>query len=235
VPSLRSTLNFTNRFWAEDAGLTGMLFGVLLTLFVAPSIGFHGVFGPFLLGVFYSLLLVSGFATVTKNRLATRMMLAVGAASIVAHWWQIVRPSRTISFIDSIIGIVIFGMLAVVVLIRVFRPGSITIHRIVGSVVAYLLIGLLWIQAYRVVQLLNPGAFQGLPEGYDRFDAQGPLGYFSFVTLTTLGYGDILPVSPTARSLAVMEALIGQLFPAILIARLVSMEITDRAAKPPQN
>jgi hypothetical protein len=105
--------------------------------------------------------------------------------------------------------------------------GRRTIHRVQGAVAAYLLLGLAWSFAYELAMLGSADAVHfadatGFPA------AQVPrLVYFSFVTLTTLGYGDIVPVSPAARSLAVTEALIGQLFPAILIARLVSLEISS--------
>jgi Ion channel len=90
-------------------------------------------------------------------------------------------------------------------------------------VAVYLLLGLLWGVWYEIIELLQPGSFAvasqkaqaGLPQ----------LAYFSFTTLTTLGFGDIVPLSPLARSLVILEALVGQLFPVILIARLVTIEI----------
>ena len=83
--------------------------------------------------------------------------------------------------------------------------------------------GLLWVFAYDIVELLQPGSFSLKTQSSG--GALPQLGYFSFTTLTTLGFGDILPVSPLARSLAVLEGLVGQLFPVILIARLVAMEL----------
>jgi voltage-gated potassium channel Kch len=114
------------------------------------------------------------------------------------------------------------------VLTQVFRQGPVTFHRIQGAIAAYLLLGLAWANAYELIELARPGALR-FPDG------GGPtpirLIYFSFVTLTTVGYGDITPLHPTARSLAISEALVGQLFPAILIARLVSMEIASRSGR----
>jgi hypothetical protein len=83
--------------------------------------------------------------------------------------------------------------------------------------------GLLWAFAYEVVELLQPGSFSLKTQSSG--DTLSQLAYFSFTTLTTLGFGDILPVNPLARSLTVLEGLVGQLFPLILIARLVAMEI----------
>jgi ion channel len=111
--------------------------------------------------------------------------------------------------------------LCYVVMTLVLRPGRISRRRIEGAIAVYLLLGFTWAQAYELVTLWHPGAFAGA------VDASGsqPWTYYSFVTLTTMGYGDIMPVHPLARALAVLEALTGQLYLAILLARLVSLGI----------
>jgi voltage-gated potassium channel Kch len=130
----------------------------------------------------------------------------------------------SIALIDAAIGAVALLFFAALVMSQVLREGPITMHRVRGSVAAYLLFGLACSAAYQVVYDLAPGAFR-LAAGKD---PRLELLYFSFVTLTTVGYGDITPVIPAARSLAIAEALFGQLFPAVLIGRLVGLEITSR-------
>ncbi|MGE5445893.1 MAG: potassium channel family protein, partial [Ignavibacteriales bacterium] len=126
--------------------------------------------------------------------------------------------------------IVFLGMLSAVVIHQVFREGPITMQRIIGAVVVYLLLGLMWAFAYKLVELQRPGSFNSasLSAVEHDFDPKTRLIYFSFTTLTSVGYGDITPVHPISRSLTMLESLIGQLFPVILIARLVSMEIYHR-------
>src|SRR5262249_16431504 len=107
-------------------------------------------------------------------------------------------------------------------------PGPITMHRARGAIAVYLLLGLIWAFGYRLVDIHIPGAlhFNTLPTAHE-----GPMAryvYFSLVTLTSLGYGDIIPVHPLARSLAVCEGVVGQLYPAILIAGLVGMAWPSR-------
>ena len=113
---------------------------------------------------------------------------------------------------------------------QTLAPGRVTLRRIEGAIAAYLLIGLIFAGAYELVGALAPGAFlrNGAPMAAHALG--GDFVFFSFVTLTTTGYGDMVPVHPVARSLALLEAITGQLFLAVVLARLVSLEIADRGA-----
>ena len=104
----------------------------------------------------------------------------------------------------------------------VFGPGRITYHRIVGAILLYLTIGLVFVALYTMVGAHSPNAFSGTTITA-RVSLPSDLVYFSFTTLTTLGYGDIMPVHHIARSLSNVEAIIGQVYPATLLARLVSL------------
>jgi voltage-gated potassium channel len=115
------------------------------------------------------------------------------------------------------------GFLVVLIIRQVLRAGPITSRRVQGSVALYLLLGVLWAVWYEIIELLQPGSFALTAQKYG--DSLPQLAYFSFTTLTTLGFGDIVPVRSLARSLVMLEALVGQLFPVILIARLVTLEI----------
>jgi Na+/H+-dicarboxylate symporter len=120
------------------------------------------------------------------------------------------------------------GFLGALLLARVMRDGRINLNRIMGAIGSYLLIGIVFSQAYRLLAAFVDNAFAigGVPAG---FAAIGPkLSYFSFITLTSTGYGDITPLHPYARSLATLEALAGNLFLAVLVARLVGLEIDWR-------
>jgi Ion channel len=110
----------------------------------------------------------------------------------------------------------------------VFASGRVTYHRIIGGVLLYLTIGLTFVALFGFVVLLVPKTFNNLGSVQGNF-AIGNLIYFSFVTLTTIGYGDIVPVHPYARGLANVEAIIGQLYPATLLARLVTLELARRS------
>jgi len=103
----------------------------------------------------------------------------------------------------------------------VFRKGKVTPDRMQGAACIYLMLGLLWANIYRVIYYLNPSAFDFTLANTNSFlGAFRELLYFSYVTLTTLGYGDTIPISPHARVFALFEAISGVLFVGILIARL---------------
>lgn len=101
------------------------------------------------------------------------------------------------------------------------------LNRMAGAVCVYLLMGLVWADLYVLLALAMDGAFAGLaPGGVDSLLPQ--LTYFSFVTLTTLGYGDVTPQVPLAGALAYLEAVLGQLYVAILIGGLVGAHLGSR-------
>jgi voltage-gated potassium channel len=113
---------------------------------------------------------------------------------------------------------------------RVATDDQISGDRIVGAIVVYLLLGVAWAVAYSIVELYWPGSFSGFMVGAgSEWDSEWL--YFSFVTMTTLGYGDIAPISAIARVLAYMQAMFGQFYIAILVAGLVSAYISQKDAE----
>ena len=110
---------------------------------------------------------------------------------------------------------------------QILFSGRITTNKLVGSVCIYLLLGLIWGLIYLLIAHVSPDAFKGLTLSSDLSDTWEYI-YYSFVTLTTLGYGDISPVNAYARVLAYLEAIAGQLYIAILVASLVGAHIVGQ-------
>ena len=108
---------------------------------------------------------------------------------------------------------------------QIFVGGIITPTKILGGVAVYILIGLVWTSAYTTIYIVEPSSFQYGGEIIKEHEALKQLSYFSFVTLTTIGYVYIVALSTTARILVILEGLTGQLFPAIFIAKLVALQI----------
>jgi len=128
------------------------------------------------------------------------------------------------------VSLVFMVILTLVILSKVFsESGTVNMQRVLGAIAAYLLFGLTWSVLYGLLAQILPHAFSHTAAGamYSA-DDQATITYFSFVTLTTLGYGDITPTHEITRMFAIMEALTGQLYPATLLARLVSLEVSHR-------
>ena len=113
---------------------------------------------------------------------------------------------------------------------QVFAAGRVTYHRIVGAILLYFLISMIFVALFAIVGQAIPKAFSGIAID-DNAALASNLIYFSFVTLTSTGYGDVVPVHPIARSLCNLESIIGQLYPAILLARLVTQELGGRETR----
>ncbi len=214
------------RFWESDRGLAAFLVVVLVTAFVLPPLVSPGRLARLFFGVLFTLTLITGTLSVTAGRASRTILTTVAISAIALQWIDQAFPSAGLDLAGALAGVASSGLLALVVLAQVYRAGPVTMHRIEGAIAAYLLLGITWAGAYHFMSLLDPGAFAGTVvkpgSGATSFM------YFSFVTLTTVGYGDMTPVHEVARSLAILEALTGQLYPAILLARLVSLEVVDR-------
>jgi len=213
--------------WA-DHGLSAMLGLLVILIFVVQPLGEIGIAGRALTTLFFSLTLISGAWAVAGTR---RPAIGVGAlvlAGLFVRGLRLWRGGSSLVFPSAAVSFVFCVAVALVVLAQVFREGRITFHRIRGAVAAYLLLGLAWAFAYEMVALESPGAFtMPATDTVAGHELISPFVYFSFVTLTTVGYGDVTPIHPFARSLVTLEALVGQLFPATLLARLVSMQLSQ--------
>ncbi len=220
------------RFWSDDERLSALLAMLVLLIFVIYPLRELGVVGDVLMEVFLTLLLVSGVRSMTNSRKAPVVMLLIAAATIISGWLGLIYPHSVIALVRDFFAILFLASLVGVTLVEVYRKGEINFHRIQGAVAAYLLLGILWALSYHFLDLLQTGAFHHGPGALSAVISDSALMhrfiYFSFMTMTTLGYSEISAVSPFARSLVMVEALVGQLFPAILIAQLISMEVSSQ-------
>ena len=211
-----------SRFWTDDRGLSIFL-AALVAIIVVPALGSVGLPGRLLSDALVSLMLVSGAAAVADRPRSMLIVSVITVPALLVRWTSWLFPTRRSRGLGGISRSPLV-VLCCVVLALVLRRGSITTRRIQGAIAVYLLLGFIWAQAYELVALWHPGAFTGAVDGRGSL----PWTYYSFVTLTTMGYGDIMPVHPLARAVAVLEALTGQLYLAIMLARLVSLELQSR-------
>jgi len=217
-------------FWLEDRGLSFFLgFLVLITIFV-PMIRLSRP-GRIGLDLIFAFMLFSGAVATIRQKALMFLVVALTVLEFAAD--LIVEFNSSLAHFgwDTALKTSGLAILVVMTLKHTLRPGPISVHRVMGGVAAYLLIGLTWAFGYKLLMENRPDAIHlqssiaGSPTG-----EPSRLIYFSFATLTSVSYGEAYPIHRIARSLAMAEALIGQLYPSILIATLVGMALQARSS-----
>ena len=210
----------------------------LLTLLTALLVLMIFVFAPLQAQGFYAfqgfaiaglLAAIGGVMIISASPIALALMCLAFVANVVVFVLRLYQPPWAYNlYLLATAWLIISVTLGTIVARAVFRPGRVNYHRIVGAVLLYLLIAVGFATLFAFVGLSIPGAFKGV--GFeDNAALASEIFYLSFATLTTTGYGDVVPVHPLARSLCNAEAVIGQLYPATLLARLVTLELSGVA------
>jgi hypothetical protein len=211
-----------------DPLLTALTVMLAIFLFVVAPMQAAGVPGVHLFGIAFGLVLIAAVFIVSGSGLALASVLAAEGLIVLTTVLRRIHPSDLDIVLDAAAWLIVSITLCIVVSHAVFAHGRINYHRVIGAVLLYLSIGLLFAALFCFVATFRANAFAGIAMLHDDLAVAGNLTYFSFVTLTSVGYGDIVPVHPYARGLANVEAIIGQLYPATLLARLVTLELEGR-------
>jgi voltage-gated potassium channel len=180
--------------------------------------------GHLILSFLFSLVLLAAVFAVAnlKRSLAIALVLAIPA--ITARWINQLRPDLVHAAVFLVFALVLLAYVIGHLLHFILRAPVVNVEVLCASIAAYLMLGLTWTVAYWLVDQLTPGGAFSFNTNRGAQSINGFTGfYFSFITLSTVGYGDITPVSRIARWLAAMEAMTGLLYVAVLIARLVSL------------
>jgi Ion channel len=197
-------------------------------LFVVAPLQALGIFAFQAFELVFAIILVAGVFVMSGSRTAAFAMLLSLVMASMGAIFRLKAPAMLDVNLFGAAWLVMGVTLGCVVAPAVFASGRvITYHHIVGAILLYLTIAVTFVGVFTFVGSFVPKAFSGLSLE-DSPALASNLIYFSFVTLTTTGYGDIFPVHPLARSLCNLESIFGQLYPATLLARLVTLELADR-------
>ena len=205
-----------------------LLLSLLLLFFFYPFFG--GILlGPKILGLVFLFILLASIQSL-RNRpkpfLAALGLALVGYGSFLAGGFVEIPALQVMAHLCFTL---FFGFMTVAVVGNVWRVRSVTLDTILGSVCAYLLLGMTWTMACILIQIFVPGSYavggQPLVFGGGGRGIYPDFIYYSFVTLTTLGYGDVSPVGDMAQMFAVTEGIVGQLYLTIFVARLVALYV----------
>ena len=213
-------------FWSSEWGLTGLLIFTLAYLFVVCALGDFS-FGAVVGRLMFFLIIVTGVVSTFRRRWLNVLVIIMALISFSLMVKESLRQEWGLTVLNAAFGIAFLLLLLGILIVQVFRRGAVTAHRIRGAIVVYLLIGGMWSFFYFIAAMTVPHAFNW-PDGRTPANLQAiqqSLTYFSFITLTTTGYGDVTPAIPLTRTLAMFEALAGQLYLVITLARLVSLAV----------
>ncbi len=201
-----------------------LLAALLLDLLTSPFLENHHL-GRVLFNVFSTVVLLSALYSVSENKKRFFIGFALWVPATAGVWLRFFAPESSNLAGAPVLTTFFLIYTAYRILTHVLRSKEVTGEVIYGALCVYMLLGLIWGMLYFGLESYQPGSFQ---MNIGTSPSEGLVShcvYFSYVTLTTLGYGDFSPLSAGARSLAMVEALVGQLYLAVLIARLVGMQI----------
>jgi ion channel len=217
MKSVRSPLRF-RRFSAVQ-----LLIALALFFIWAPFVEeIEG--GELIVSGLFSLILLAGVVAVADRKRVLVIAIVLAIPAIAGRWINHFRPDLVHPSFFLSAALVLTAFVVMNLLHFVLRASSVNTEVLCASISAYLMLGLMWTMAYWLVDQLTPGGAFSFNTNAGTRSINGFTGfYFSFVTLSTVGYGDITPVSRIARWLAALEAMTGLLYVAVLIARLVSL------------
>jgi len=214
---------FRLRAWFETRRFLIVLVALLLLFVIYPATeGWVGI--GFVLDILLSAVILSAIYAVGEKGKPLLFALLTGVPSFLAHWLRFVFKWPGFYFIDVSFSTLFFAFATFTIVRHLFRHKRVTSDLIRGAICGYFLMGLMWASCFALMQAIHPGSFTGDQTAY--LDLED-LIYFSFVTLTTTGYGDIAPATGQARALSIIEAVMGQMYVAVNIATLVAIRISQ--------
>ena len=204
------------------------LFWSLIILFFSFAfVNENNIFGRISLTFFFLMTVLCVIETFKLRQKFLNLFRAIAVLSFIFSLLAIIfdyQDNKTLYLLGQVIDLIFISIAVLVIIKKIFSDTKVTGDTLRGGISVYLMLGIVWFQIYQIILTIIPKAFEGDLSSYQVF-------YFSFVTLTTVGYGDILPVHRATMIMANLEAIAGQLYPAVIIARLVSLYTVENSSK----
>jgi hypothetical protein len=183
----------------------------------------------YLIQLFFTIIFITTIYAVSQKRNHIIIAVILSIPTILALWSNEIAINNTLITIGYICGLILFAFVIILILKYVFSEQVVTRQTISAAIAVYLLIALMWTFIYRLIAMLYPGSF-----AIAHSELQGVANiyiYFSLVTITTLGYGDITPIGSHAVSMAVLEAVTGQIYLVVVVAWFVGMYVSRKSKR----
>jgi voltage-gated potassium channel len=182
-----------------------------------------------LMDILWSAIFISAIYAVSRKKHHILIAVLLALPMLGAIWSKYYVENKTVIVVGSLCGAAFILFTIIQIVIFIYGHEEVTRDLIIGAAVVYLLMAIMWTFIFVAVETLHPGSFN-IPEGQN-IEANRQFLYYSFVTLTTLGYGDITPLTGLARSLCVLEAVLGQLYLVVQVAWLVGVHVSQSMSK----
>jgi voltage-gated potassium channel len=213
-----------------------LLVSLIVLLVLQPALN-ERLLGRLCMLLLFTATAIGGVYAATGSRRFLMAAVVLACASVLTSWLTLFVRSRGLLIANHATYIAFCAYLAVVILIHVSTVPTVTRDIVKGAVCAYLLFGIAWAILYSLIEYVQPGSFamptlsgKPLPESFLTSRDLTPFLYYSFVTLTTMGYGDITPASDAARMLSALEGILGIIYLAVVIAGLVGIRVSQAVA-----
>ena len=206
----------------------GLLIFIIAILIIAPLVDeFLQI--RILIDILWTAIFASAIYAVSQRKHHIIIAILLALPMLGAIWSRHFVGHHTLQVVGYMCGVAFILFAIIQMLIFIYSHKEVTRDLIIGAAVVYLLMAIMWTFVFIVVETLHPGSFN-LPEGQN-IEAGEHFIYLSFVTLTTLGYGDITPATRLARNLCTLEAVIGQLYLVVQVAWLVGVHVSQSMLK----
>jgi hypothetical protein len=229
---MKNILRKNREFWTHDRSITALLIYLILSLFLWIIFSGNDWIEFIIRDVVFNLIVISGvFAVLTRWRQQIIFIL-LGAFTLMVRIFSQAFPALWLQIFTSVSTVLFFGILTWLVMHHVFKEGPVNFYRIQAAIVIYIIMGIIWATLYDLIYNLDPTSFDFIPKRELSEHTFTEFLYFSFVTISTLGYGDVVPLGGIARSLVIFQGMFGMLYPVVMIARLVTLEIEHKKSHP---
>ena len=221
---MKNLLNRNFAYWTQERSLTALLIYLLISILIWLPLSEKVAWEEFIQDAIFNLILLAGcFSVVAPNAIKSILyVLAVNA--FVFRGLEFIYPLYVIQQLELIMTALFFTLLGVLTMKYVLEDEESTAYRIQGAIIVYIIFGLLCALLFHLIYLGNQQAFTFSTLKSEEVSFAYFL-YFSFTIQTTVGPGDIFPVSPWTKSIIIFQSMFGMLYPVVIIARLVTLEI----------
>jgi hypothetical protein len=225
---MKQSFELARRMPHGETVLPYLLAALIVLMFVASPLADVGVLNRPLIGTMMIVVIPAGlFALGGRGPLAA-VVVALGVVQLVLQVLVIFITESWFDFLAEFAGVIFFMSLCLVLLLSVFAPGRITMNRVLGAITVYLLLAMFFAESFDFVDRFIEGDAFIMGQQPTPYTTPGArYFYLSVISLTAVGFGDMAPVHPFARSLVMLEAILGQIYTTVILAWMVSLAVRD--------